>query len=100
MSFTLFKFQINYFENITHKIHIFSIAAQTCGGITNRHNNCYISASIQLLLGSCMYNFLLAENLVFELLENLNAVHKNITQTKISAASFGFKMKLGRSSIK
>ena len=46
-----------------------------------------------------MYNFLLAENLVFELLENLSAVHKNIIQTKIRAAPFGFKMKL-RFSIK
>ena len=57
-SFTLLKFQTNYLEKITQKIHIFSIELQTCQGITNQYNNCYMSASFQLLLGSCMHNFL------------------------------------------
>ena len=60
-----------------------------------------MSASIQLLLGSCMYNFLLAENSVSsELLENLNIVHKKLTQSKNGAVSFDFKMKSGSSSVK
>ena len=85
-SFTLLKFQTNYLEKITQKIHIFSIELQTCQGITNQYNNCYMSASFQLLLGSCMYNFLPAENSVSsELLQNLNVVHKNITQSKNGA---------------
>ena len=99
-SVTLLKFQINYFEKITQKIDIFSIESQTCRGITNKYSNCFMSASTQLLLGSCMYNFLLPENPVSELLENLNAFHKNITQSKNGAIPFDFKMKLGSSSVK
>ena len=60
-----------------------------------------MSPSIQLLLGSSMYNFLLAENSVSsELLENLNvALKKKLTQSKKGAIPFDFKMKLGSSSV-
>ena len=68
---------------------------------TNGYNNCYRSASIQLLLGSCMYSFRPAKNSVsYELLENLNVVHKNLTHSKNGAVPFAFKMKLGSSSVK
>ena len=92
-SVTLLKFQINYFEKIIQKIDIFSIQSQTCRGITNQYNNCFMSASTQPLLGSCMYNFLLPENSVSDLLENLNVFYKNITQSKNGAIPFDFKMK-------
>ena len=60
-----------------------------------------MSASIQLLLGFCMYSFLPAKNLVSsELLENLNVVHKKLTQSKSGAVPFAFKMKLGNTSFK
>ena len=82
-SFTFLKFQTNYWEKITQKIHIFSIELQTCQGITNQYNNCYMSASFQLLLSSCMHNFLPAENSVSsELLQNLNVVHKILLNQK------------------
>ena len=60
-----------------------------------------MSPSIQLLLGSSMYNFLLAENSVSsELLENLNVVlKKKLTQSKKGAIPFDFKRKLGSSSV-
>ena len=52
------------------------------------------------MLGSCMHNFLPAENSVSsELLENLNVVHKKLTSKK-GAVQFDFKMKLGSSSVK
>ena len=60
-----------------------------------------MGASIQLLLGSCMYNFLPAENSVSpELLENLNVVHRKLRQSKDGAISFDFKMKLENPSFK
>ena len=100
-SFTLLRFPMNYLEKITQMIHICSIEPQTCRGITNPYNNCYMSASIQLLRGSCMYNFLPAEDSVSpELLENINVVHKKITQSKNGTVPFDFKIKLGRSSVK
>ena len=61
-SFTLLKFPIYYFKKITQKIFIYSIEPQTCQAITNQYNNFYMIASIKLLLGSRMYNFLPAEN--------------------------------------
>ena len=36
----------------------------------------------------------------YELLENLNVVHKKLTQSKNGAVPFAFKMKLGSSSVK
>ena len=60
-----------------------------------------MSASMQLLLVSCMYSFLPAKNSVSsELLENLNVVHKKLTQSNNGAVPFAFKMKLGSSSVK
>ena len=60
-----------------------------------------MSASIQLLLGSCINDFLPAQNSVSsELLENLNVVHEKTTQSKSGALPFDFKMKLGSSSVK
>ena len=60
-----------------------------------------MSASIQILFDSCMYNFLPAENLISsELLENLNVAHKKLTQSENGAVLFDFKMKLGSSSVK
>ena len=51
-----------------------------------------MSASVQLLLGSCMWSFLPAKNPVpSELLENLNVVHKKLTQSKNGAIPFAFK---------
>ena len=61
-SFTLLKLPINDFEKMTQKIHIHSFEPQTCRGIANHYNSCYISASIQILLGSCRYNFPPAKN--------------------------------------
>ena len=100
-SFTLLTFSIYYFKKITQKICIFIIEPQTCRWITKRYNNCHMSASIQLLLGSCIYNFLPAQNSAYsELLENLNVVHKKNIQSKNGAIPFDFKMKLGSSSLK
>ena len=59
---------------------------------TNRCNNLYMSASMQLLLGSCMYNFLPAKNSVSsELLENLNFVHKKSYSIKQRCCSICFQ---------
>ena len=58
-------------------------------------------ASIQLLLGSCMYSFLPKKNsMPPELLENINVVNKKLTQSKNGAVPFGFKIKLESSSAK
>ena len=55
-----------------------------CRGITHRYRNCYMSASVQLLRGSCIYNFLSAENSVSsELLEDLNVVNKKINRKTV-----------------
>ena len=60
-----------------------------------------MSASIQLLFDSCMYNFLPAENLASsELLENLNVAHKKLNQSKNGVVLFDFEMKLGSTSVK
>ena len=97
----MLRLPINYFEKITQKIHIFSIESQTCRGIIHQYNNCYMSASIQLLLGSCINDFLPSQNSVSsELLENLNVVHEKTTQSKSGALPFDFKVKLGSSSVK
>ena len=54
-----------------------------CLGITNQYNDCYMNASIQLMLGSCMYNFLKEENSVSsESIKILNVVYKKFTQSK------------------
>ena len=58
-------------------------------------------ASIQLLLGFCMYSFLPKKNsMPPELLENINVVNKKLTQSKNGAVPFGFKIKLESSSAK
>ena len=58
-------------------------------------------ASIQLLLGSCMYSFLPKKNsMPPELLESINVVNKKLTQSKNGAIPFGFKIKLESSSAK
>lgn len=60
-----------------------------------------MSASVRLLLGSCMYNCFLSGNFVsLELLGNLLVAHKKVTQSKNSAALFDLKMKLGKLSVK
>ena len=66
----------------------------------NRYNNCYMSASIQLLVGSCMYNFLRAENSVSSDFLEILTVHKKLTQSKSGAVPYNFKMTLGSSSVK
>ena len=56
-----------------------------------------MSASVQLLLVSCMYIF-------FFFFENsksyLHAVHKDLTQSKHGAFPFDFKIKLGSACVK
>ena len=59
-----------------------------------------MSASIQLLVGSCMSNFLRAENSVSSEFLEVLPVHKKLTQSKSGAVPFNFKMKLGSSSVK
>ena len=59
-----------------------------------------MSASIQLLIGSCMYNFLRAENSVSSDFLEILTVHKKLTQSKSGAVPYNFKMTLGSSSVK